>query len=400
MKTGELFLKIMNFEDCERCINWEFSYWGGTLNRWYMEGLPKKYGLERDVGYGETVCGPGLHYPLISIGAGYNVLVDRDVSGFFKFDDGILTFPINHWIFPKFDARVLEEDENIKKVIDEDGVTKIVKKDSSSMPYWLDWPVKDEKSWEEFKEERFQINYEERLDKNFSDYDNILKEKAVPVNLFGDPVGFYGSIRYLIGEMNLLYMYYDNPSFVKKILNFLADFWINIAEEILSRYEIKVVSFWEDMSGKNGPLIGPATFREFMSPCYKRIIDFLRSKGAEHFIVDTDGKIDVLIPLFLDAGMTGILPIERQAGNDLLGIRRKYPKLQIMGGFDKNVLTYSIKEIDIELKIIKEMIKKGGYIPFCDHLVPPNVSWSNYKYFREKLTDIIYTTKIRPNGKN
>jgi len=394
MRTKELYQRILNFDTCERTVNWEFSYWGGALDRWYKEGLPKKYGLERKVEFGETVCGPGLHYPLTSIGAGCNVLEDKDVFDFFNFDDGILTFPINHWIYPKFTPVILEEDEYKKKLIDEDGVTKVVKKDAGSMPHWLGWPVKDEKSWEKFKEERFQINYEERLDKNYSDYEKILLKKDHPVNLFGDPVGFYGSIRYLVGEINLLYMYHDNTKLIKNILNFLTDFWINIAEEILSRYEIKTASFWEDMSGKNGPLISPDTFREFMSPCYKKLIDFLKSKGVKHFVVDTDGNVNKLIPLFLEVGMTGMLPFERQAGNDLLKIRKKFPKLQIMGGFDKNVLAKSKKEIDNELKILKEIIKLGGYIPYCDHLVPPNVSWENYKYFRKKLKEIIFSTKV------
>ena len=48
----------------------------------------------------------------------------------------------------------------------------------------------------------------------------------------------------------------------------------------------------------------------------------------------------------------------------------------------------------VELMIIREMIKMGGYIPYCDHLVPPNVSWENYKYFREKLKEVIYFTKV------
>jgi hypothetical protein len=59
-----------------------------------------------------------------------------------------------------------------------------------------------------------------------------------------------------------------------------------------------------------------------------------------------------------------------------------------------NVLAKSKKEIDNELMIIREMIKMGGYIPYCDHLVPPNVSWENYKYFREKLIEVIYSTKV------
>jgi len=35
------------------------------------------------------------------------------------------------------------------------------------------------------------------------------------------------------------------------------------------------------------------------------------------------------------------------------------------------------------------MLALGGYIPGCDHLIPPNVSWSNWRYFVENLRKII-----------
>jgi hypothetical protein len=397
MTASERYLKVLNFAETDRTVNWEFAYWGGALNRWYEEGLPKKYGLEKKVEYGETVCGAGLHYPLVSVSGGQNIVIDRDVSDFFHFDHNLVCPPINHWIYPKCDKVTMKEDTYKIQIVDEYGITKVIKKDASSMPHWIDWPVKDEKSWEKIREERFQLNYHDRIVHTQSDFSKIVTDKTHPVNLFGDPVGFYGSIRFLVGEMNLLYMYYDNPTLVKNILQFLTDFWINMAEEILHRYNIEVCAFWEDMSGKNGPLIGPNIFREFMSPCYKRLIDFLKTKGVKHFIVDTDGNVSVLIPLFLEVGITGLLPFERQAGNDLLQIRKKYPRLQMAGGFNKNVLSQSYTEIDKELEIIRNMIQLGGFIPYCDHLVPPNVPWDNYRYFRKRLTEIILSTTVKPS---
>jgi len=33
MNTKERFLRILDFEKPDRCIDWEFAYWGGTINR-------------------------------------------------------------------------------------------------------------------------------------------------------------------------------------------------------------------------------------------------------------------------------------------------------------------------------------------------------------------------------
>jgi len=38
---------------------------------------------------------------------------------------------------------------------------------------------------------------------------------------------------------------------------------------------------------------------------------------------------------------------------------------------------------------VKELLKTGGYIPFGDHFIPPEVNWEDFKYYRNKLNDII-----------
>jgi len=38
---------------------------------------------------------------------------------------------------------------------------------------------------------------------------------------------------------------------------------------------------------------------------------------------------------------------------------------------------------------VQEVLKTGGYIPFGDHFIPPDVSWENFRYYRESLNKII-----------
>jgi hypothetical protein len=33
MKVRDLYLDILDFKKCDRTLNWEFAYWGGTLKR-------------------------------------------------------------------------------------------------------------------------------------------------------------------------------------------------------------------------------------------------------------------------------------------------------------------------------------------------------------------------------
>ncbi|MCL4378018.1 MAG: hypothetical protein M1409_06525 [Actinobacteria bacterium] len=391
--TREIFQKIMSFESAERTLNWEFGYWGGTINKWYSEGLPKIKGLPKEVKYGETVFGPGLHWPEPSYDE--SLVRDFDISYYFKFDEGIELVPYNYWIFPMFEKKVITEDEDHIELYDQHGKRIKIIKDESSMPMYLEWPVKSRKDWECIKEERFSLdNIERRFIGDKESFLKRIKNRTFPLGLFSDPIGFFGSIRFLIGEENLFLLYYDDPKLIKDIASHLCELWISIAEELIQEIDFDIVCFWEDMSGKQGSLISPVMFRKFLTPYYKRIIDFLKSRNMKNFLVDTDGNVNELIPLFLEAGVNTMYPFERQAGNDILEIRNKYPELKMLGGFNKNTLFEGKISINKELEIIKQLIKKDGYIPFCDHLVPPNVSWENYKYFRNELKNVIFYTKV------
>ena len=50
------------------------------------------------------------------------------------------------------------------------------------------------------------------------------------------------------------------------------------------------------MASKNGMLISPSIFNEFMKPYYERLVGFLKDKGVKNIFVDSDGFIEELIP--------------------------------------------------------------------------------------------------------
>jgi hypothetical protein len=61
----------------------------------------------------------------------------------------------------------------------------------------------------------------------------------------------------------------------------------------------------------------------------------------------------------------------------------------LMGGIPKSEIVKGKKRIDEILEPVKTVLKTGGYIPYGDHFIPPDVPWDGFKYYRNTLNDII-----------
>ncbi len=384
MTVREKFLGTMEFNLSAPPPLWEQGYWGVTINRWYKEGLLEFKGdIPKDRLPGKTVQGRLVVNPLSREGQSYtepDMVINLD-----KISE---RFPGNFWIFPEFERRVLEKQGNRQIIIDEMGVKQKVSLEGS-IPEFYEWPVKNREDWEKFKNERLNPKTPGRCPKNLDEVIEKLKTRDHVLHL-GGWIGFFGSLRYFMGEVKLMTGYYDDPALIKDIINYLVDFWIELFSPVLSQIEVDRVSMWEDMCYKTDSLVSPDTFREFMLPAYKKFTSFLKDYGVRNIIVDTDGNCWKLIPLFLEGGVTGLVPMEVAAGMNIIEVRKEFPKLQIMGGIDKRALIKGEKEIDRELESkVPFMLKKGGYIPHVDHLIPPDVSLENFVYYRNRLNKII-----------
>jgi len=126
-----------------------------------------------------------------------------------------------------------------------------------------------------------------------------------------------------------------------------------------------------------------------MLPRYRRVADVLRQRGVKYIGLDSDGQIDPLIPVWMDAGLNFLYPFEVQAGMDVRAVRRKYGRgLRLWGGVDKRALAKGPGAIDAELARLKPLIDAGGYIPHTDHSCPPDISYDNYCYYLQRLSEV------------
>lgn len=389
MNSRDRFLATMAFEPVDRAPLWEYGYWGTTLRRWYQEGLPRRVGLPDDPGL-LNVNGPGCPWDPTMLP--YTAL-DHDVQVELSLDKGIRRIPLNSFVYPPFERRILEDRGDTVLVRDPRGHIRLDRKDGQSISDIVKTAVETRDDWERFKAERLQPTLEGRLPADWPQQREQLRQRDFPLAIggFGGQVGFFHTTRYLLGPVRILYSFYDQPDLVKDIMNYLADFWVSLFDQILSQIDADFAFFNEDMAYKNGPFISPATFREFLLPCYKKLCGLLRDHGIKIILVDSDGDNWKLIPLLVEGGATGLWPLEVAANMDASELRKAFPRLHMIGGVDKRAVATGKEAIDQELEgKIPQTLSSGGFIPTIDHLTPPDVSWENFKYYRRRLAEMTY----------
>ncbi len=296
---------------------------------------------------------------------------------------------VNGFMCPAFTPEVVEEDEDQRVIVDHFGVKQLERKDRGSMPTFLSFPIENREDWEREKH-RFDPDAPGRLPANWDDICMAARISSEPVFAGDLPIGFFGGPRQIIGLENLVFMFFDDPELLSEILDTMCDLWVAFYTRVHRDCPLDYFFVWEDMCFKNGPLIGPDMFREFLLPRYERLTSTLRQAGVEHIIVDSDGDVRKLVPLWLEGGVNLIFPWETQMGLDITEVRREFPELGMIGGMNKAALAKDRAAIDAELAKVPWMLEQGRFIPAVDHFVPPDVSWDNYRYFYEKLRELVW----------
>ena len=353
MNQRERFKRTMRFEPVDRVPFWDYGYWKENIEVWKDEGLPS----------------------LVS-----------HIEEFFGIEEWTYA-PVNTGMRPGFDFQTIEEDERSRVVRDRSGVVKRESKVGSSIPQFIEFPVKTRADWDEIRE-RFDPEAPGRYGDDWDETVRSLDAETRPV--FLGIGGFFWQLRELCGLERLSMLFYDDPELILDIQEHMTRLKLRVLERALEQVKLDGAWLSEDMAYNQGPLLSPAMYRKFILPYYKRLTAFLAHYGVDIVVVDSDGNVNQLVPLLIESGVTVAMPFEVRAGNDVREIRRKFPRFGIIGGIDKMALLAGKAAIDAELEKMKELLPLGGFIPTVDHRVPPDVPYANYVYYLEEKWRIIH----------
>jgi hypothetical protein len=390
MTNRERFKAIAHFQRSGDLYTYD-AFWSGTLANWVKQGAPEQLISKEQNIYSSPFLTDyfkhGKKHIISEVKSGWGGGEIPDVGY------GISNLP-GGLVVPGYENRIVAEDEKTITYISGTGETlKAMKNKSFAMPMFVDWPVKDSATWREYKK---------RLDPNTpkrwpTDWDAYVKE----LNNSTDPVvlqvgGFFGFLRDWVGTEKILYMFHDDPILIEEMMEQILYLETEVIKRVVKDIKVDEAYFYEDMAYKAGPLISPAMVKKFMVPRYKKITGLLRSSGIDIIYLDCDGNIEQLIPLWLEAGINYVWPLEQAAGNDAVALRKKYGKDLILGGtIDKRVLSKGKQAIKAEvMSKVPFLLESGGYFPTIDHVVPPDVTFENYCYYTNTLREAAGLEKL------
>jgi len=363
------YYRVYTYQQTDRVPDVEFGYWPQTIRRWLREGMP-----------------------LELTPAEQNEMFSRKVSQFMGLDrqpQGWIC--LNTGMNPEFEYQVLEKREHSTVVRDTNGSVAerfLNDQDDSSIPHYIDFPVKTPDDWKAMKE-RYRIDDPVRLVKAET-LEGLRKAAGEGKMVTIQCPGPYGMLREWMGFENLSMAFYEYPEMIHDMIEHMTELSLHQLRQIPRDIPIDMSSWWEDMASKNGPFVGPVMFRDFLQSQYHSIQEELKKHGMVLGIVDCDGNPHDIVANWMEEGVNIMFPCEVAAGVDMYAWRKEFGKeLRLKGGIAKTPLAEGGKAIDRELERIRPMLEQGGYIPHLDHLVPPDVSYRNYLEYLEKKRKLI-----------
>ena len=152
----------------------------------------------------------------------------------------------------------------------------------------------------------------------------------------------------------------DDPAFVHKLLADRTRWCIAMFGQATS-LGAEVLVLGDDAASRDGPLLSPHMWREFVLPYHRQIVDAVDVPVIWH----SDGNAERLLPFAVEAGFAGFHGLEPAAGMDLAQIKEEFGNvLALVGNIDIRALfSADLNAVRAEIdRCLKQGAPGGGYM--------------------------------------
>ena len=175
----------------------------------------------------------------------------------------------------------------------------------------------------------------------------------------------------------------DDPGYAQRLTGRLTDLYIESCDRYLDEVGqyIQVFLFWDDVTGQDGWLMSPDTYRKIIKPNQRRLFEAIKRKTDAKIFYHGCGAAFELVGDLIDIGVDIFNPVQVSArGMDTKRLKETYGRDIVFwgGGVDtQRVLPFGTPEqVRDEVKRrIDDLAPGGGFVFAAVHniqaLVPP-----------------------------
>ncbi|NBB83261.1 MAG: hypothetical protein GVY28_07630, partial [Alphaproteobacteria bacterium] len=264
------------------------SYWHETIERWKTEGLDGGWAGARDaigVDMQDLECFP---WPAPFPGRDQTVAEDEDTRTF-----------VNGW-----------------------GETVRYWKGRSGTPEHIAWACDSPDTWRDAFKPAFD-SYQPRLDAQRM-RNNARHAHPLGRWTFITALESFEALRHIVGDEAMLIGMAEDPDWIAEMSRTYVDAMLRQLDAAMET-GVKPDGVWcyGDMAFNHATMCSPQMYRDLIWPDHKRLCDWAHEHGCK-FIYHTDGNVNGVIDLYLEAGFDSLQPIEAKAHMDVRDLAAQY----------------------------------------------------------------------------
>jgi uroporphyrinogen decarboxylase len=178
--------------------------------------------------------------------------------------------------------------------------------------------------------------------------------------IYGSHIGPFTMAYMAMGFARFFQAIQQRPMFVRKLLEARTEWCIAMCQRAAS-LGVDLIVLGDDAGHRDGPMISPQLWHDLVLPCHHRIVEELDVPVIWH----SDGAIESLLPMAIEAGFRGVHGLEPAAGIDLGKVKRAFGEnLVLVGNVDVAVLCGSdVNAVRAEVtRCVEQGAPGGGYM--------------------------------------
>jgi hypothetical protein len=237
---------------------------------------------------------------------------------------------------------------------------------------WTEWKVR-EPSYDRSNTEERVAGRIKRLRQSRRELDQVVRQyidelnqkqealadTVVFPNLPNTGCGLYSAYLFCGGVENFSYFMYDAPALAEELIFENLSYTLDFLDLLPSDFAPPAVIVAEDIGGRSGPMFSPDYLSRTLYPGLRQVASKCHDRRIR-LILHSDGDLNRVIDDLVACGIDGLHPLETLAGMCVSDLRKRYPKLVLLGGIDCSHLLPFASAEDVS-NAVKCNVKAAGY---------------------------------------